>query len=134
MYLGANIDKINARAFANCVALENVYTAQNVNAEYAVLSDANFAKELVSESETEIVYNATVSNLEGVEYNGVLAIGGQYTVVGAKKVVYNVVGISALQVKDGTEVFCPILSQKKRRSPTKTARPSTQTFIRQIAT
>lgn len=107
VYLGANIDKINARAFANCVALENVYTAQNVNAEYAVLSDANFAKELVSESETEIVYNATVSNLEGVEYNGVLAIGGQYTVVGAKKVVYNVVGISALQVKDGTEVFLP---------------------------
>lgn len=44
MYLGANIDKINARAFANCVVLENVYTAQNVNAEYAVLSDANFAK------------------------------------------------------------------------------------------
>ena len=107
MYLGANIDKINARAFANCVVLENVYTAQNVNAEYAVLSDANFAKELVSESETEIVYNATVSNLEGVEYNGVLAIGGQYTVVGTKKVVYNVVGINALQVKDGTEVFLP---------------------------
>lgn len=107
VYLGANIDKINARAFANCVALENVYTAQNVNAEYAVLSDANFAKELVSESETEIVYNATVSNLEGVEYNGVLAICGQYTVVGTKKVVYNVVGINALQVKDGTEVFLP---------------------------
>lgn len=107
VYLGANIDKINARAFANCVVLENVYTAQNVNAEYAVLSDANFAKELVSESETEIVYNATVSNLEGVEYDRVLAIGGQYTVDGAKKVVYNVVGISALQVKDGTEVFLP---------------------------
>lgn len=107
VYLGANIDKINARAFANCVALENVYTAQKVNAEYAVLSDANFARELVSESETEIVYNATVSNLEGVEYDGVLAIGGQYTVDGARKVVYNVVGISALQVKDGTEVFLP---------------------------
>lgn len=99
-----------------------------------MLSDANFAKELVSESETEIVYNATVSNLEGVEYNGVLAIGGQYTVVGTKKVVYNVVGINALQVKDGTEVFLPDTLTKKRRSPTKTARPSPQTFIRQIAT
>lgn len=53
------------------------------------------------------MYNATVSNLEGVEYNGVLAIGGQYTVVGTKKVVYNVVGINALQIKDGTEVFLP---------------------------
>lgn len=107
IYLGENITKINARTFANCASLENVYTAQKVDAKYATLAETNFTTTLVSENESEIVYNAIISNLDGVEYEQVLAIGSQYTIDGAKKVVYNIVGTAPLTVKDGTEVFLP---------------------------
>lgn len=104
IYLGANIKNIGSRAFANCTALEDVYTVQRVNEEFAKLTENNFTANLVEGN----VYNATVINLDGVA-GGVVAIGSRYEIVttdGQTKI-YNVVGVDVKNDMSGVEVFLP---------------------------
>ncbi len=106
IYLAANIETIRDRAFANCTALENVYTAQKVNVAFANLTESNFETTIVSQTENEIVYNAVVANLDGIEaVQNMIAIGAQYVVEATEateenpaspRKVFNVIG-----VKDG---------------------------------
>ena len=107
IYLAANIETIRDRAFANCTALENVYTAQKVNIAFANLTESNFeTTETVSQTANEIVYNAVVANLDGIEaVDNMIAIGAQYVVEATEateenpaspRKVFNVIG-----VKDG---------------------------------
>ena len=106
IYLAANIETIRDRAFANCTALENVYTAQKVDVAFAKLTESNFETTIVSQTENEIVYNAVVANLDGIEaVQNMIAIGAQYVVEATEateenpaspRKVFNVIG-----VKDG---------------------------------
>ncbi len=116
VYLAANIETIRDRAFANCTALENVYTAQKTDIAFANLTESNFETTIVSQTENEIVYNAVVANLDGIEaVHNMIAIGAQYIVEATKateenpaspRKVFNVIG-----VKDGItfagELFLP---------------------------
>lgn len=116
VYLAANIETIRDRAFANCAALENVYTAQKTDIAFANLTESNFETAIVSQTENEIVYNAVVANLDGIEaVQNMIAIGAQYIVEATKateenpaspRKVFNVIG-----VKDGItfagELFLP---------------------------
>lgn len=107
IYLGANFKNIGSRAFAKCTALENVYTVQKVNEEYAALGEGNFTADKVEGN----VYNATIVNLDGISaVGGVIAIGSRYEIVttDGKTLIYNVVGVGKdLVVEAGTEVFLP---------------------------
>lgn len=106
VYLAANIETIRDRAFANCTALENVYTAQKVDIAFANLTESNFETTIVSQTKNEIVYNAVVANLNGIEaVDNMIAISAQYVAEATKategnpaspRKVFNVIG-----VKDG---------------------------------
>lgn len=111
IYLDRNIVRIGVNSFKGCTALEHVYTAQRVDDETAVLNDYNFDVINTVETENETVKYVSVGNLQGVEYDRVLVIGAQYVTEateGAKRIVYNVVGISeGVTVNANTEVFLP---------------------------
>ena len=116
VYLAANVETIRDRAFANCTALENVYTAQKADIAFANLTESNFETTIVSQTENEIVYNAVVANLNGIEaVQNMIAIRAQYIVEATQatqenpaspRKVFNVIG-----VKDGItfagELFLP---------------------------
>ena len=116
VYLAANVETIRDRAFANCTALENVYTAQKADIAFANLTESNFETTIVSQTENEIVYNAVVANLNGIEaVQNMIAIDAQYIVEATQatqenpaspRKVFNVIG-----VKDGItfagELFLP---------------------------
>ena len=119
IYLAANIETIRDRAFANCTALENVYTAQKVNIAFANLTESNFETTIVSQTEKEIVYNAVVANLNGINaVQNVIAIGAQYVVDATQateetpaspRKVFNVIGVKNGIAFDGAkiELFLP---------------------------
>ncbi len=118
IYLAANIETIGDKAFENCTALENVYTAQKVGIAFADLKESNFETTVASETKDEIVYNAVVKNLDGIEaVDNMIAIGAQY-VVGATaatkenpaspRKVFNVIGIKdGISFASATELFLP---------------------------
>ena len=119
IYLAANIETIRDRAFANCTALENVYTAQKVNIAFANLTESNFETTIVSQTEKEIVYNAVVANLNGINaVQNMIAIGAQYVVDATQateetpaspRKVFNVIGVKNGIAFDGAkiELFLP---------------------------
>ncbi len=111
IYLAANIETIRDRAFENCTALENVYTAQKVGIAFADLKESNFTTTIASETKDEIVYNAVVKNLDGIEaVDNMIAIGAQYVVetTESPRKVFNVIGIKdGISFASATELFLP---------------------------
>lgn len=107
IYLATNIETIRDRAFVNCTALENVYTAQKVDVAFANLKESNFEiTEKVSQTENEIVYNAVVANLDGIEaVQNMIAIGAQYVVEATEATEENSASprkvFNVIRVKDG---------------------------------
>lgn len=110
VYLSANIEHINARTFAGCSLLENVYTVKRNDTAFAPLTEANFEILSTREGDGVVIHEVKVANLDGIEIGKVLAIGSQYVIDGANgKVIYDVV-----QIKDGlvidsvdVELFLP---------------------------
>ncbi len=110
VYLSANIEHINARTFAGCSLLENVYTVKRNDTAVAPLTEANFEILSTREGDGVVIHEVKVANLDGIEIGKVLAIGSQYVIDGAnEKVIYDVV-----QIKDGlvidsvdVELFLP---------------------------
>ncbi len=125
IYLGANIESMGTQAFANCTSLESVYTAQKVNIAFAKLTEANFeTKDIVSKTKDEIVYNAVVANLDGIEaVDNMIAIGAQYVVEATEateenpaspRKVFNVIGVKdGISFESATELFLPDTIQNK---------------------
>ncbi len=112
IYLSATIETINARSFANCTLLENIYTVQKVNAEKTRLTTANLEEVSSTTVDGKTVVEAKLKNIDGITLaNGVdeshklLAIDSQYVING---VTYKIVGVAdGIKVDANTEVFLP---------------------------
>lgn len=112
VYLSTNVQSINARTFAGCSLLENVYTVKRIDTEKAALTQANFEILSTRNGVGEVINEVKVANLDGITVGAdkVLAIGSQYVVEGeGGRVVHDVVQIAdGLVLPEGVEqVFLP---------------------------
>lgn len=111
VYLAANIEYINARTFAGCSLLENVYTVQKVDVQKAQLTPNNFEVLSTRQGDGVTICEVKVANLDGVTLEeNVLAIDSQYVVENASgRIVYEVVAIEdgLVLAQSDVEVFLP---------------------------